>query len=77
MSKLWPSTRFWAFSIALLRKLCSMTSPSCIPMRSIRPEMRSDPKIRIRSSSRREEELGGAGVTLAASAAAQLVVDAA
>ncbi len=40
------------------------------------PLMRSEPKIRIRSSCEREVEARGAGVALAAGAAAQLVVDA-
>ena len=51
MSKLCPSTRFWALSMDLESHLCSMTSPSCIPSRSIQLEMRSEPKIRIKSSS--------------------------
>ena len=38
--------------------------------------MRSEPKMRIRSSCRRQEEFGGAGIALAARTAAQLVVDA-
>jgi hypothetical protein len=51
MSKFWPSTRFCALSMARLSSLCSITSPSCMPKRSIHPEMRSEPKIRIKSSS--------------------------
>ena len=38
--------------------------------------MRSDPKMRIRSSCRLQEEFRGAGIALAARTAAQLVVDA-
>ena len=41
------------------------------------PPMRSEPKMRIRSSSRLRKKRERAGVALAAGAAAQLVVDAA
>ncbi len=51
MSKLCPSTFFWAFSIALLMSLCSIGSPSSIPSFSMIGEIRSEPKIRSRSSS--------------------------
>ena len=43
-------------SIALVTILCSMGTPSSIPNRSIRPEMRSEPKIRIRVVFEREVE---------------------
>ena len=49
--------------------LCSIGSPSSIPRRLIRPLTRSVPKIRIRSSSRRQDRTGrGAGVALTARA---------
>ena len=51
IEKFWPSTCFWARSMARETMPCSMGTPSSIPRRSIRPEMRSDPKIRMRSSS--------------------------
>src|SRR6266542_2529305 len=49
--KFWASTCFCARSIALVTILCSMGTPSSMPRRCIRPEMRSDPKMRIKSSS--------------------------
>ena len=52
MSKLRPSTFFWAFSIARLIMRCSIASPSWRPRRSIQGLMRSEPKMRSRSSSR-------------------------
>ncbi len=61
MSKLWPSTFFCAFSIARLMKVCSMGTSSSIPSFSIKPVMRSAPKMRMRSSSRlrKNRELPG------------------
>ncbi len=53
-----------------------MGMPSSMPSRSIRPLSRSDPKIRMRSSCKRQVEPRRARITLAAGAAAQLVVDA-
>ena len=44
------STCFWARSMALVTMPCSIGTPSSMPSCCIRPEMRSDPKIRIRSS---------------------------
>ncbi len=51
MEKFWASTCFCARSIARVTIRCSIGTPSSIPSRCIRPEIRSDPKIRIRSSS--------------------------
>ena len=52
MVKFWPSTWRWALSIARLTMRCSMGTPSPMPILAIRPEMRSLPKMRIKSSSR-------------------------
>ena len=52
MVKFWPSTWRWARSMALLTMGCSMGTPSPMPILAIRPEIRSLPKMRIRSSSR-------------------------
>src|SRR4030067_273475 len=43
MSKLWASTFFWAFSIALDMRLCSMGWPSSIPSRSMMDDILSSP----------------------------------
>src|SRR3989304_1835958 len=56
MSKLWASTFFWAFSTALLMRLCSIGSPSSIPSFDMIGAIRSDPKIRSRASSRGREK---------------------
>ena len=76
MSKLRASTLPWAFSSALLTQGWTIASPSFIPSRPSIESSRSEPKIRIRSSSSDEVEVGAARVALAAGAAAQLVVDA-
>ena len=52
MSKLWASTFFWAPSMERVSQRCSMGSPSSMPSVSISLAMRSDAKMRIRSSSR-------------------------
>ena len=77
MSKLRASTFFCAFSSDLFIQGCVIASPSCRPSVCSMLSMRSEPKMRIRSSSSDEVELGAAGVALAAGTAAQLVVDAA
>ena len=51
MSKLWPSTFFWAPSIDLVSQGCSICSPGFMPSFSMSPLMRSEPKMRISSSS--------------------------
>ena len=51
MSKLRTSTLRCARSIAPVSMRASIASPSCMPSRFIRPEMRSEPKMRSRSSS--------------------------
>ena len=50
MAKFCASTCFCARSIDLVTIPCSMGTPSSMPRRSMRPLMRSEPKIRIRSS---------------------------
>ncbi len=77
MSKLRASTFCCAFSSALLIQGWTIASSSLRPSFCSMPSMRSRPKMRIRSSSQRQEEMRVAGVALAAGAAAQLVVDAA
>ncbi len=51
MEKFWDSTCFWARSMARETMACSIGTPSPMPIRAISPEMRSLPKIRMRSSS--------------------------
>ena len=51
MSKFCPSTRFCAPSMALVSQGCSIGSFSWTPKVSISFAMRSEAKIRIRSSS--------------------------
>ena len=77
MSKLWASTFFCAPSMAFVSQRCSMTSPSFIPIIFMSPWIRSDPKMRMRSSSRDRKKIEEPGVALPAGAAAELVVDAA
>jgi hypothetical protein len=76
ISKLRASTFCCAFSSALLIQGWMIASPSLSPSRCSIPSIRSEPKMRIRSSSQRQEEFGGARIALAAGAAAQLIVDA-
>ena len=77
MSKLRSSTFFWAPSIRRLTILLSMASPSCIPSRVSTAETHSPANLRIRSSSSDRKKRDEPGVSLAAGAAAELVVDAA
>ena len=50
MEKFCASTCFCARSIDFVTIPCSMGTPSSMPRRSMRPLMRSEPKMRIRSS---------------------------
>ena len=77
MPKFCASTCFCARAMERVTILCSMGTPSSMPILSSRPLMRSEPKMRIRSSSQRKVEARRARVALAAGAAAELVVDAA
>ena len=77
MSKLRASTFCCAFSSALLIQGWMIASSSLRPSFCSMPSMRSDPKMRIRSSCSDRKKLRVAGVALAAGTAAQLVVDAA
>ncbi len=77
MSKLRASTFACALSIALLIHGWTIASSSFRPSLDSMPSMRSEPKMRIRSSCSDRKNLRAAGVALAAGAAAQLVVDAA
>ena len=56
---------------------CSIGTPSSMPRRCIRPEMRSRAEDAHQIVFEREIEARGAGIALAAGAAAELVVDAA
>ena len=73
MSKLCPSTFFWAFSTARLMSGCSIGSPSSIPSFYDRrdPVGAEDPEQVVLE---REVEARGARVPLPSRAAAQLVV---
>ena len=76
MSKLWASTRFWAFSMARLIRECSMGCPSSMPRRLMTagdPLGTEDPQQIVLQG---EVETGGSRVPLASGAAPQLVVDA-
>ena len=77
MVKFWPSTCFWARSMARVTIVCSMGTPSLMPMRAMRPEMplaAEDPHQVVLEG---QVEARRARVALAAGAAAELVVDAA
>ena len=76
MSKLRASTFRCAFSMALLIQGWTIASSSLRPSFCSMPSMRSEPKMRIRSSCERQVEFRAPGIALAAGAAAQLVVDA-
>ena len=52
MSKLCASTLVWAFSIAFVMRRCSMGISSSMPSFPRSGEMRSEPKMRMISSSR-------------------------
>ena len=76
-SKFWVSTAFCAASMRREIMPLSMGTPSSMPRRWSSVLTHSRAKMRMRSSSSERIEAGGAGVALAAGAAAELVIDAA
>ena len=77
MSKLRASTFCCAFSSALLIQGWTIASSSLRPSLTSMESMRSEPKMRIRSSCSDRKNFDRPGIALAAGAAAQLIVDAA
>jgi len=70
------STLRWAFSIDRVTQGCSIASPSGIFSRSMIADTRSEANMRSSVVVERQIKTAGAGITLAASTAAQLIVDA-